>query len=84
MAFLVFGTTFLVHLFSFLSSFSFCKDTINILISQEKMGDNIKKVANLFVISDFCSIFANGLIRLRVMTSVFVDEIDFVSSSMKF
>ena len=57
---------------------------INILVSQEKMGDNIKKVANLFVISDFCSIFANGLIRLRVMTSVFVDEIDFVSSLMKF
>ena len=51
---------------------SFCKDTTNILISQEKMGDNIKKVANLFVISDFCSIFANGLIRPRVMTSVFV------------
>lgn len=39
---------------------------MNILISQEKMGDNIKKVANLFVVSDF------------------VDEIDFVSSSMKF
>ena len=39
------------------------------------MGDNIKKVANLFVISDFCSIFAFGLIRPRVMTSVFVDEI---------
>ena len=54
------------------------------MISQEKMGDNIKKVAILFVISYFCSIFANGLIRLRVMTSVFVDEIDFVSSSMKF
>ena len=45
---------------------------MNILISQEKMGDNIKKVANLFVISDFCSIFANGLIRFRVMMSVFV------------
>ena len=57
---------------------------MNILISQEKMGDNIKKVAILFVISDFCSIFAYGLIRLRGMTSVFVDEIDFVSSSMKF
>ena len=27
------------------------------MISQEKMGDNIKKVANLFVISDFCSIY---------------------------
>ena len=51
---------------------SFCKDTTNILISQEKMGDNIKKVAILFVISDFCSIFAFGLIRPRVMTSVFV------------
>ena len=63
---------------------SFCKDTMNILISQEKMGDNIKKVVNLFVISDFCSIFAYGLIRPRAMTSVFVDEIDFVSSSMKF
>ena len=36
---------------------SFCKDTTNILISQEKMGDNIKKVAILFVISDFCSIY---------------------------
>lgn len=57
---------------------------MNILISQGKWGDNIKKVAILFVISDFCSIFAYGLIRLRVMTSVFVDEIDFVSSSMKF
>ena len=67
-----------------LTTNSICKDTMNILISQEKMGDNIKKVANLFVISDFCSIFAFGLIRLRVMTSVFVDEIDFVSSSMKF
>jgi hypothetical protein len=51
---------------------SFCKDTTNILISQEKMGDNIKKVANLFVVSDFCSIFAFGLIRPRAMTSVFV------------
>ena len=51
---------------------SFCKDTTNILISQEKMGDNIKKVANLFVISDFCRIFAYGLILPRVMTSVFV------------
>ena len=30
-----------------------------------------------------CS-FAFGWIRLRAMTSVFVDEIDFVSSSMKF
>ena len=30
---------------------------MNILISQEKMGDNIKKVANLFVIFDFCSIY---------------------------
>ena len=75
---------------------------MNILISQEKMGDNIKKVANLFVISDFCRskaalgnlkaafialvciYFAFGWIRLRAMTSVFVDEIDFVSSSMKF
>ena len=93
-----FWTTFLDHLsgpplFSFLSSSSFCKDTTNILISQEKMGDNIKKMANLFVISDFCSIFAEaklhsaiwkqafialvciyfafGLIRPRVMTSVF-------------
>lgn len=36
---------------------SFCKDTTNILISQEKIGDNIKKVAILFVISDFCSIY---------------------------
>ena len=82
-----FWTTFLFSgppLFSFLSSSSFCKDTMNILISQEKMGDNIKKVAILFVISDFCSIFAYGLIRPRAMTSVFVDEIDFVSSSMKF
>ena len=50
MAFLVSGPP----LFSFLSSSSFCKDTTNILISQEKMGDNIKKMANLFVISDFC------------------------------
>ena len=71
-----FWTTFLDHLsgpplFSFLSSSSFCKDTTNILMSQEKMGDNIKKMANLFVISDFCSIFAFGLIRPRVMTSVF-------------
>ena len=33
---------------------------MNILISQEKMGDNIKKVAILFVISDFCSILANS------------------------
>ena len=33
---------------------------MNILILQEKMGDNIKKVANLFVISDFCSIFAEN------------------------
>ena len=39
MAFLVSGPP----LFSFLSSSSFCKDTMNILISQEKMGDNIKK-----------------------------------------
>ena len=67
MAFLVSGPP----LFSFLSSSSFCKDTTNILISQEKMGDNIKKMANLFVISDFCSIFAFGWIRPRVMTSVF-------------
>ena len=51
---------------------SFCKDTTNILISQEKMGDSIKKVAILFVISDFCSIFAFGWIRLRAMISVFV------------
>ena len=79
MAFLVSGppSCFLDHLsgpplFSFLSSSSSCKDTMNILISQEKMGDNIKKMANLFVISDFCSIFAFGLIRPRGMTSVFV------------
>ena len=33
---------------------------MNILISQEKMGDNIKKVAILFVISDFCSIWIDS------------------------
>ena len=72
MTFLVSGppfwSTFLFSgppLFSFLSSSSFCNDTMNILISQEKWGNNIKKVAILFVISDFCSIFANGLIRPR-------------------
>ena len=40
-----------------LTTNSICKDTMNILILQEKMGDNIKKMANLFVISDFCSIW---------------------------
>ena len=66
-----FWTTFLDHLsgpplFSFLSSSSFCKDTMNILILQEKMGDNIKKMANLFVISDFCSIFAEAKLHSAI------------------
>jgi hypothetical protein len=39
---------------------------MNILISQEKMGDNIKKMANLFVISDFCSIFAEAKLHLAI------------------
>ena len=51
---------------------SFCKDTTNILISQEKMGDNIKKVANLFVISDFCSIFANAKLHSAILKASFL------------
>ena len=43
-----------------LTTNSICKDTMNILILQEKMGDNIKKMANLFVISDFCSIWIDS------------------------
>jgi len=39
---------------------------MNILISQEKMGDNIKKVAILFVISDFCSIFAEAKLHSAI------------------
>jgi len=31
-----------------------------------KMGDNIKKVANLFVISDFCSIFAEAKLHSAI------------------
>ena len=31
-----------------------------------KNGDNIKKVANLFVISDFCSIFANAKLHSAI------------------
>ena len=50
---------------------SFCKDTMNILISQEKMGDNIKKVANLFAISDFCSIFANAKLHSAILKASF-------------
>lgn len=72
-----FWTTFLDHLsgpplFSFLSSSSFCKYTMNIQISQEKMGDNLKKVANLFVISDFCSIFAEAKLHSVILKQVFI------------
>ena len=56
---------------------SFCKDTTNILISQEKMGDNIKKVANLFVISDFCSIFANAKLHLAILKASFLCTLNF-------
>jgi len=31
-----------------------------------KMEDNIKKVANLFVISDFCSIFAEAKLHSAI------------------
>ncbi len=49
-----------------LTTNSICKDTMNILILQEKMGDNIKKMANLFVISDFCSIFAEAKLHSAI------------------
>jgi len=39
---------------------------MNILILQEKMGDNIKKVANHFVIFDFCSIFAEAKLHSAI------------------
>jgi hypothetical protein len=44
---------------------------MNILISQEKMGDNIKKVAILFVISDFCSIFAEAKLHSAILKASF-------------
>ncbi|OXL45520.1 hypothetical protein CFT61_02025 [Segatella copri] len=56
---------------------------MNILISQEKMGDNIKKVANLFAISDFCSIYycnndkeSQPFRRRRLALLVFIWEDD--------
>ena len=49
----------------------------NILISQEKMGDNIKKVANLFVISDFCSIFANAKLHSAILKASFLCTLNF-------
>ena len=36
------------------------------------MGDNIKKVVNLFVISDFCSIFAIAKLHSAILKAAFI------------
>ena len=43
-----------------LTTNSFCKDTINILVSQEKMGDNIKKW-RIFLLSLIFAVFLSML-----------------------
>ena len=42
-----------------------------------KNGDNIKKVANLFVISDFCSIFANAKLHSAILKASFLCTLNF-------